>query len=436
MQLFTYPGNFRAFKALIAAEYVGVDIDVPDFDVEKTAKTPSFLAMSPMGKVPVLKTPQGAIFESNAIARYVARLRKDTEIYGRTFYESALIDSWIDFCAHELELPCTMWVYPIIGYMPFNATAATKAKEHVSVALTILETHLMDKTYIVGDGVTLADITLASALVYPAKLAMDKAFRSQFPNVFRWFDLCVHQPQFIAVVGEVVLAESELLPVCAGTVSSAGAAAGKKGKKEKTGKANAAPVEKQPKEKKEKAAKKEKSKVEQEPEPKPEKKKDHPLKMLDKEEPSEFVGDVWKKVYSNNPPDVWGKQFWEMYDPKGWSLWVCRFKYNNENEKQFMCANAIGGFVQRSDAVRKWAFGTMFVTGSEQDLPIEISGVWLMRGQSIEHLIEANDDALCYTWTKIDHTSTEMKDFVIEYWSADVDGYLEGRLVTDGKVFK
>ena len=85
LQLFTYPGNFRAFKALIAAEYVGVDIDVPDFDVEKTAKTPSFLAMSPMGKVPVLKTPQGAIFESNAIARYVARLRKDTEIYGSTF---------------------------------------------------------------------------------------------------------------------------------------------------------------------------------------------------------------------------------------------------------------------------------------------------------------------------------------------------------------
>ena len=148
------------------------------------------------------------------------------------------------------------------------------------------------------------------------------------------------------------------------------------------------------------------------------------------------MGDVWKKVYSNNPPDVWKKQFWEMYDPKGWSLWACRFKYNHENEKQFMCANAIGGFVQRSDAVRKWAFGAMFVTGSEQDLPIEISGVWLMRGQSVEHLKDANDDALCYTWTKIDHTSQEMMDFVAEYWAADVDGYLEGKLVTDGKVFK
>jgi len=433
LELFTYPGNFRAFKTLIAAEYVGVEVVVPEFDMEKTAKTPAFLAMSPTGKVPVLKTPQGAIFESNAIARYVARLRKDTELYGRTFYESALIDSWIDFCAHELELPCTMWVYPIIGYMPFNATTYAKAKEHVAAALTTLDAHLLDKTYVVGDAVTLADITLISALVYPAKLAMDESFRNQFPNVFRWFDLCVHQPQFIAVIGDVLLAESEL-PASSGATSSTDN--GKKVKKEKMNKNNA-PVFVEKQQKKEKALKKEKhSKIDQPPEPKPEKKKDHPLKILDKEEPSKFIGDVWKKVFSNNPPEVWKKQFWEMFDSKGWSLWVCRFKYNHENEKQFMCANAIGGFVQRSDAVRKWAFGAMFVTGSEQNLPIEISGVWLMRGQSVEHLMDANDDAMCYTWTKIDHTTQEMKTFVAEYWSADVDGYLEGKLVTDGKIFK
>jgi len=317
--------------------------------------------------------------------------------------------------------------------MPFNATTYTKAKEHVAAALTTLDAHLFDKTYIVGDAVTLADITLVSALVYPAKLAMDESFRNQFPNVFRWFDLCVHQPQFIAVIGDVSLAESEL-PASSGATSSTDN--GKKVRKKKTNKNNAPPfTEKQ--QKKEKPSKKDKHpKIDQPSEPKPEKKKDHPLKILDKEEPSDFIGDVWKKVFSNNPPEVWKKQFWEMFDPKGWSLWVCRFKYNHENEKQFMCANAIGGFVQRSDAVRKWAFGAMFVTGSEQNLPIEISGVWLMRGQSVEHLMEANDDAMCYTWSKINHTTQEMKNFVAEYWSADVDGYLEGKLVTDGKIFK
>ena len=83
LTLVTYPGNFRAFKALIAAEYAGVEIAVKDVDAKAAAK------LSPTGKVPVLETPQGTIFESNAIARYVARLRSDADLYGRTGSTSA-----------------------------------------------------------------------------------------------------------------------------------------------------------------------------------------------------------------------------------------------------------------------------------------------------------------------------------------------------------
>ena len=36
----------------------------------------------------VIHLRSGTIFESNAIARYVARIRRDTELYGATFYES------------------------------------------------------------------------------------------------------------------------------------------------------------------------------------------------------------------------------------------------------------------------------------------------------------------------------------------------------------
>ena len=226
----------------------------------------------------------------------------------------------------------------------------------------------------------------------------------------------MHQPQFVAVIGDVALAESEMKPEGASSAPQGG-------KKEA---------------KKEKAPKKEKAKKEKAAAPPPAaapKKVEHPLKILDKKSPSPLNGDEWKRTYKNNPPEVWKKKLWEMFDPKGWALWVCRFKYNHENEKQFMCANAIGGFVQRSDAMRKWAFGTMFVTGSEACLPIEISGCWLMRGDTVENLTEANDDALCYTWTKIDHTSAAGRALVEEYWTADVDGFLEGKLVTDGKLF-
>lgn len=60
------------------------------------------------------------------------------------------VDSWIDFCAHELELPATIWYYPVIGYMPYNAAAVTKAKEDLKIALGALEKTLLHRTYLVS----------------------------------------------------------------------------------------------------------------------------------------------------------------------------------------------------------------------------------------------------------------------------------------------
>ena len=115
--LYAPAGSFRAFKALIAAEYNGIDVTVAEFDAE-TVKS-----LSPSGKAPILQTPSGVIFESNAIARYLGKIRRDTGLSGNGIYEEAAIDSWIDFAANELELPASVWFYPALGYMPFQKSA-------------------------------------------------------------------------------------------------------------------------------------------------------------------------------------------------------------------------------------------------------------------------------------------------------------------------
>ncbi|ETN22467.1 hypothetical protein PPTG_02396 [Phytophthora nicotianae INRA-310] len=187
MKLYTYPGNYRVFKVLIAAEYNGVDIELPEFDFAKDIKSKEFKAKTPIGKVPILETEEGTLFESGAIARYVARLRPDTGLYGKTFFESGQVDAWIDFSAYELEVPLEVWVHPILGVGKFNAAALTKAKADVKKALQTLENHLHLRTYLVGEQVTLADIVVASALVYPFKFVLDKEFRKPYSAVNRWF---------------------------------------------------------------------------------------------------------------------------------------------------------------------------------------------------------------------------------------------------------
>ena len=116
--LYSPAGSFRAFAPLIAAEYNGVNVNVDTEGVEAAVA-----AKSPTGKAPILETPNGVIFSSAAMARYVAGLRRDTGLLGNSLQEQAAVDSWMDWCAQDIELPACVWWYPVAGYMPSNEDA-------------------------------------------------------------------------------------------------------------------------------------------------------------------------------------------------------------------------------------------------------------------------------------------------------------------------
>jgi len=120
-KIYSYPQNPRVFRALIAGQYNGIEIETtPDFQMGKDNKTKEFLALNPNGKVPVLVTDDGPIFETNAIARFVAHANPTTQLFGANAYESGLVEQWIDWTNGELDLPAAAWIYPILGFVPNN----------------------------------------------------------------------------------------------------------------------------------------------------------------------------------------------------------------------------------------------------------------------------------------------------------------------------
>jgi len=354
---------------------------------------------------------------------------------------------WMDFCSHDIELPATLWFYPVLGYMPTNPAVAAQCKSDLAAALKTLEEHLRFKTYLVGEAITLADITVVSTLVYPFKFVADPAYRSAFPNVLRWFTTCVNQPSFESVVGTVTLAEKEL------TASGSAPAPQKEAKKEKGEK----PKDEKPKEKKEKKEKAPKVKEEKPKEEKPkedkkkakkdedddepepdyveEKKQDHPFKVLDKASPSPFVMDTWKKTYSNcSDYHEAMNTFFESFDAAGWSVFRGDYKYNEECKVLFMTSNLIAGFIQRTEEIRKWLFGTLTIRG-EEGKDMKITSYFLIRGDSIQPLISCNDDAECYTWTKVQYPfSEEDKKLLYDYWCSE--GPLDGEPCLDSRCYK
>jgi len=411
--------NYRAWKSLIAAAYNDIKIEVPAFELHKDNATPEFLEKNPLGKVPVLETPHGCIFESNAIARYVARLRQDTDLYGLSFFESAQVDQWIDFSANELEPTRAIWLFPVLGYMQFDQEAYESAKADVQKSLNVLEKHLQTRTYLVGNKVTLADITLISALVDLYRLVFDPAFRKPYVNVTRWFITCVNQPEFAKVIGEVKLTDKEQ------KADGAAAAGGKKDKKEN---------KKEEKPKKEKAEKPKKN--EEEPmddEPKEEKKQPNPLDLLP---PSSMNMDATKKLYFEKRPNfaAFFDEFWKFYDAEGYCMYSIDYNYNDENKVYFMTCNLMGGFIQRLDDLRKHGFGVLNLVGENEDTaPFRLNGCFLFRGKEVPAAMKECPDSEYYTFTRIDtNNEADRKKVEERFYAEKVDGFN----VLDRRYFK
>lgn len=93
--------------------------------------------------MPVLETPKGCIFESNAIARYVARL-SDVGLFGndnedmvsiphleikllaQPFFEDngaglqGRVEQWIDSISNDVDAPLMSWILPLMGIWSYD----------------------------------------------------------------------------------------------------------------------------------------------------------------------------------------------------------------------------------------------------------------------------------------------------------------------------
>ncbi|EGF79252.1 hypothetical protein BATDEDRAFT_37118 [Batrachochytrium dendrobatidis JAM81] len=406
-KIYTYPNNPRVFKALIAAKYSKVEVEEVHVAMGKDNKTPEFLEKFPLGKVPAFEgTDKCVLYESSAIAYYIASYKDGGELVGKNKQEIAQIQQFLSLADNELFLPALWWIYPILGYYPLDDKNTASAKDRLKSLLTALDKHLLTRTFFVGERVTLADIVLVCSLYSFYKMVLEPSFRAPFKNLNRWFTTCVNQPEFKAVLGEVALCEKMAVAEAAKPAPKA-----------------AAP----------KAAAKPKKDADEEEEPsyadeKPKEK--NPLDLLPK---SSMVLDEWKRVYSNNdtrPTAVdW---FWANFDPQGYSIYKVDYKYNSELAMVFMSSNLVGGFFQRLESSRKYAFGSLVILG--EDGNNQITGYFVFRGQGIPFEVSDCPDFESYDFVKVDHTDSAVRaEFeAVLAW----DETINGKKCADGKIFK
>ncbi len=197
LRIFSYLPNPRVAKALIAAEFCGVQIetrgDQPaelqswlwDFDARRLDeaervessphartsrrgfsgtlfKSDAFLHAHPFGTVPAAFSADGkvGIFESNSILRAVARAAESTDLYGGDGYEASRIDSFLDA---SLVFARETQVY-LLGLKDMNAELHARMQAAYDFYLDGIEAALANSDYLAGGGLTLADISFVCDL--------------------------------------------------------------------------------------------------------------------------------------------------------------------------------------------------------------------------------------------------------------------------------
>jgi elongation factor 1-gamma len=355
-----------------------------------------------------MESDEVSLAESSAIGFYAAVSKEDSVLLGKNAVDQALIIQWVLFSETELQKNGSHWILPLKGIWPYLKPNVDAAAEAYKRALGALNTILKTKTYLVGHEITYADIAIVCTLVPAYTTVLDKAARSEFKNVTRYFTTCIEKPIFKKYLGNVQLCETPLkfVPV----------------KKEKeTKKKEAAPAAPK-KEKKEAAPKADDADEEPKPAPKVKSK-------LDLLPPSPFILDAWKREYSNNDTKDAIKWFWEHFDQEGYSIWKVDYKYNDELTLTFMSNNLIGGFYARLERAHKYAFGSMIVRGENNKNTI--SGYFVLRGQEVPFEIYDAADFGSYDFQKIEPAQfEEKKEEFYKYLAWDFEDCV------DGKVFK
>ena len=379
-----------------------VELQNVDWEDAETRKT--LTPKSPTGTFPFLETTEGILSESRAIENYLA-LKHRPELLGENDYEKAQVRQWSDFAIFEIGYCAKEIVYPIFGWKNYCKESADKANNRLKEFMRTLDAHLKDKDFVMGSRLTLADVTLFRELKYFFQLVFPKGLRDKlFPNATKWFQRMAETEEVKKAYGKILLCNQPLKPFI---------------KEEKQ--------EKKPEKKPEKH---EDTKKE---EPPKEKKKVNPLDELP---PSKLELESFKRAFLNNKDkeDAMNK-FWEIYDPEGYSLWWVEYQnLPSECKILYRTSNSKGMFLQKCDAVRRYAFAVHGVYGVENDY--KVRGMWMFRGKEIPQEMKDNDLYEYLTFRRIDINKPEDKQLVHDYWTKlDENDEVEGRKCADCEYF-
>lgn len=197
LRLYDFLESGNGYKVRLLLTQLGIPFERIEVDILKgKTRTPDFLALNPNGRIPALQLATGEILpESNAILYYLA---DGTPFLPATRLERAQVLQWMCFeqYSHEPNIATSrFWLH----YTEITAEKRVALKEKNRLgyaALDVMEQHLAERSFFLGERYTIADI----ALYAYTHVAHEGEFDlSRYPAINAWLARVRAQPRHIPI---------------------------------------------------------------------------------------------------------------------------------------------------------------------------------------------------------------------------------------------
>jgi glutathione S-transferase len=188
-------GHVRHVRPVWLMEEMGIPYDLHFLDLEKgEEEAKEYLEINPFGKVPALTDGSLKLSESGAICSYLA------EKYGQLIPpaktpERAKHDQWMYVAVTMIE-PHTVRVLAADFFYkdePEGPVLRAAALESLKDSLGVLENHLSENTYLMGNDFTVSDIMMTASL----RLLSHTDVLKEYPRICSYMNRNIERPAFL-----------------------------------------------------------------------------------------------------------------------------------------------------------------------------------------------------------------------------------------------
>ena len=184
MQIYGDLVSGNCLKVKFIADYLGLEYRWEPVDVlAGAAKTDAFRKINPAGQVPVVRWPDGrALAQSNAILLYLA---EGSELLPSDPFRRAQMHSWLFWEQYSHEPYVAVCRFQMVYLKKAASERESWRVDKGEEALDILEMQAGHTDWLVGDQLSVADISLVAY----TRMAADGGFElGRRPGVKRWIE--------------------------------------------------------------------------------------------------------------------------------------------------------------------------------------------------------------------------------------------------------